>query len=143
MLFLVFKCLRQQGPTHMKSLPLESRGLLARSHGWLLLALLVCASISRGADPAQASLPGDRLTYGNGPAHSGYFPGTLNGLPFVFRWKAPMPNYAVSQPAIADYPEFAAALAEALGFGWWRAFTVACSYGGLGGIIIIVALWGK
>lgn len=49
-----------------------------------------------------ADLVGDWPTYGNGPAHTGYFPGTLNGLPFVAKWKAPMPNWNVSQAAIGN-----------------------------------------
>jgi hypothetical protein len=48
----------------------------------------------------QANLSGDWPTYGNGPAHSGYFPGTLNGLSLVQKWKAPMPNSNISQPAV-------------------------------------------
>ncbi|HEY5912741.1 MAG TPA: PQQ-binding-like beta-propeller repeat protein [Verrucomicrobiae bacterium] len=47
-----------------------------------------------------ASLSGDWPTYGNGQAHSGYFPGTVNGLPFVYKWKAPMPNSHINQAAI-------------------------------------------
>jgi hypothetical protein len=48
----------------------------------------------------QANLSGDWPTYGNGPAHTGYFPGTLNGLSFVLKWNAPMPNFNISQPAV-------------------------------------------
>jgi hypothetical protein len=48
----------------------------------------------------QPSLPGDWPTYGNGPAHTGYFPGKLNGLPWVQKWKTPMPHNVLSQPAI-------------------------------------------
>jgi len=40
--------------------------------------------------PSQATLTGDWPTYGNGPAHTGYLPGKLNGLPFVLKWKSPM-----------------------------------------------------
>jgi outer membrane protein assembly factor BamB len=49
----------------------------------------------------QPNLAGDWPTYGNGPAHTGYFPGTLNGLPFVLKWQAPMPHAVISQAAIA------------------------------------------
>lgn len=48
----------------------------------------------------QSNLSGDWPTYGNGPAHSGYFPGKLNGLPWVQKWKAPMPYLVISQPAV-------------------------------------------
>src|SRR6476620_4906111 len=48
-----------------------------------------------------ANLPGDWLTFGNGPAHTGYVPGTLNGLPFVGKWTASMPGSTVSQAVIA------------------------------------------
>jgi hypothetical protein len=48
----------------------------------------------------QPNLPGDWPTFGNGPAHMGYFPGRLNGCPFVFKWKTPVPANIISQPAI-------------------------------------------
>ena len=50
---------------------------------------------------AQPNLPGDWPTFGNGPAHTGYFPGKLNGLPFVFKWQRPNPSFVTSQPAVA------------------------------------------
>ena len=49
---------------------------------------------------AQSDLPGDWPTFGKGPAHTGYFPGKLNGLPFVFKWARPMQAGVVSQPVI-------------------------------------------
>ena len=49
----------------------------------------------------EPNLLGDWPAFGNGPAHSGYFPGRLNGLPFVLKWKAPMPANVISQPVIA------------------------------------------
>jgi len=57
--------------------------------------------------PSQATLAGDWPTYGNGPAHTGYLPGKLNGLPFVLKWKSPMQysqysyGNVLSQAAIA------------------------------------------
>ena len=48
---------------------------------------------------ASSSLPGEWPTYGNGPAHTGYFPGTLNGLPFIQKWRVTLPNFNVSQAA--------------------------------------------
>jgi len=62
----------------------------------LLAALLT--TFQCGA--ASSNLPGEWPTYGNGPTHAGYFPGTLNGLPFIQKWKAPMPNFNVSQAAV-------------------------------------------
>jgi len=47
-------------------------------------------SIAVSVTPSQATLTGDWPTYGNGPAHTGYLPGKLNGLPFVLKWKSPM-----------------------------------------------------
>lgn len=57
--------------------------------------------------PSQATLAGDWPTYGNGPAHTGYLPGKLNGLPLVLKWKSPMQysqnsyGNVLSQAAIA------------------------------------------
>jgi hypothetical protein len=59
----------------------------------MLLAPFSCRAQS-------ANLIGDWPTYGNGPAHTGYFPGSLNGLPFLLKWKTPMPHGAISQAAI-------------------------------------------
>src|SRR5260221_2816554 len=64
-----------------------------------LLALLVVGHES-GAGATQPNLPGDWPTYGNGPAHTGYFPGKLNGLPFVQKWKTPVPHNVLSQAAV-------------------------------------------
>lgn len=64
---------------------------------WLAIAL---AGLCPGARAYESNLRGEWHTYGNGPAHTGYFPGTLNGLPFVQKWKAPMPSGHVTQPAI-------------------------------------------
>jgi PQQ-like domain/Bacterial Ig domain len=47
-------------------------------------------SIQVHVAPSQATLTGDWPTYGNSPAHTGYLPGKLNGLPFVLKWKSPM-----------------------------------------------------
>jgi hypothetical protein len=47
-------------------------------------------SIMVSVAPSQATLTGDWPTYGAGPAHTGYLPGRLNGLPFVLKWKSPM-----------------------------------------------------
>ena len=51
---------------------------------------LLAAAAGSTALGTQPNLPGDWPTYGNGPAHTGYFPGKLNGLPLVLKWKAPM-----------------------------------------------------
>src|SRR5262249_35902115 len=56
----------------------------------------------QGRAASSASLNGDWTTYGNNPGHTGYFPGTLNGLPFVSKWRTPMPNFNVTQPAIGN-----------------------------------------
>jgi hypothetical protein len=66
---------------------------------WLFVCLALLSPLVAHAT-YQANLPGDWPTYGNGPGHAGYFPGTLNGLSFVQKWKAPMPNFNISQPAI-------------------------------------------
>src|ERR1044071_5971522 len=71
---------------------------------FVLLLATLAAPRCRGA--VSANLPGDWPTYGNGPTHSGYFPGTLNGLPFVFKWKTTLPHYAVSQAAIGNGQAF-------------------------------------
>jgi hypothetical protein len=64
----------------------------------LLLLFAVLPALSTVA--AQPNLPGGWPTYGNGPAHTGYFPGTLNGLPFMLKWQTPMPHAVISQAAI-------------------------------------------
>jgi hypothetical protein len=64
----------------------------------IVLAASLAPIVAGGAE--SANLIGDWTTFGNGPAHTSYFPGTLNGLPFVLKWKAPMPSGAVSQAAI-------------------------------------------
>ena len=56
----------------------------------LSLFNLMAAGLGSMALAAQPNLPGDWPTYGNGPAHTGYFPGRLNGLPMVLKWTAPM-----------------------------------------------------
>src|SRR4026207_829437 len=66
--------------------------------GLFLLLAAVMTIFQCGA--ASSSLPGEWPTYGNGPTHAGYFPGTLNGLPFIQKWKASMPNFNVSQAAV-------------------------------------------
>jgi len=72
------------------------KNLLAQSFllGWLV------AGFSSSTLATQPNLAGDWPTYGNGPAHTGYFPGTLNGLPFVLKWKKPLPHAVISQAAI-------------------------------------------
>ena len=62
--------------------------------------LLFAAALASSAIATQPNLPGDWPTHGNGPAHTGYFPGKLNGLPFVFKWKTPMSHDVISQAAI-------------------------------------------
>ncbi len=56
----------------------------------LSLLGLLAAGLGARALATQSNLPGDWTTYGNGPAHTGYFPGKLNGLPLALKWKAPM-----------------------------------------------------
>lgn len=65
-----------------------------------LFSLLAALLTTFECGAASSSLPGEWPTYGNGPAHAGYFPGTLNGLPFIQKWKASMPNFNVSQAAV-------------------------------------------
>ena len=65
---------------------------------WLVVLLGFLSPFHSQA--ASANLPGDWTTYGNNPGHTGYFPGTLNGLPFVMKWRTPMPNFNITQPAI-------------------------------------------
>jgi large repetitive protein len=48
----------------------------------------------------EATLSGDWPTYGKGPSHTGYVPGKLNGLPWVQKWKTPMPHSVLSQVAV-------------------------------------------
>jgi hypothetical protein len=62
-----------------------------------LLLSLFSAPVSFGAH--EASLSGDWPTFGNGPAHTSYFPGRLNSLKFALKWRAHMGTYAVSQAA--------------------------------------------
>jgi hypothetical protein len=61
---------------------------------------LYAAGLTFSTIATQPNLPGDWPTYGNGPAHTGYFPGRLNGLPFVQKWRTPMPHNVLSQPAV-------------------------------------------
>ncbi len=61
----------------------------------LCLVVLLTAGLLSTVLATQPNLPGDWPTYGNGPAHTGYFPGKLNGLPFTFKWKCPM-QYSTS-----------------------------------------------
>jgi len=67
---------------------------IAAATGSLLLSW-VATSDSLGAH--QANLAGDWSTFGNGPAHTSYFPGRLNNLQFAPKWKSFMGTYAVSQ----------------------------------------------
>jgi len=64
--------------------------------------LLTSLFLANGFDASatQPNLSGDWQTYGNGPAHTGYFPGKLNGLPFVQKWKTPVGHTVISQPAV-------------------------------------------
>jgi hypothetical protein len=71
-----------------------------RLHTSLWLALIFSFAPLASRASVSANLPGEWPMYGNGPAHTGYFPGTLNGLPFVMKWRAPMPNFNVSPPVI-------------------------------------------
>lgn len=80
----------------MKLLRHKKNGLRRCLFVWL--CLLLTLGFSSGLRATQPDLPGDWPTYGNGPAHTGYFPGTLNGLPFVLKWTAPMPNFNILQP---------------------------------------------
>src|SRR5882724_597739 len=66
---------------------------------WPLPAALV-AALTWGLMAGQPNLVGDWPTFGNGPAHTGYFPGTLNGCPFALKWKAPISSAYTWQAAI-------------------------------------------
>jgi hypothetical protein len=81
----------------MNTLHPDCRIKLLLRRACLGVALTRFVSITMATQP---SLPGDWPTYGNGPAHTGYFPGKLNGLPWVQKWKTPMPHNVLSQPAI-------------------------------------------
>jgi outer membrane protein assembly factor BamB len=74
----------------------------------LLFVTTVLPFIAQAA-AVQPNLIGEWPTYGNGPAHTGYFPGTLNNLPFVQKWKTPVPSSTISQPAVAGGRVFVAA----------------------------------
>jgi len=76
----------------------------------LFIALLI--GPQRGAAAHSAALPGDWTTYGNNPAHTGYFPGTLGGLTFVEKWKVPMPSSSIKEPVIGGGRVFVTA-------GWY------------------------
>ncbi|HWW01387.1 MAG TPA: PQQ-binding-like beta-propeller repeat protein [Candidatus Acidoferrum sp.] len=64
----------------------------------VLAAVVALASSVMAGQP---NLPGDWPTYGNGPAHTGYFPGTLNGCPFALKWKVPISSAYIWQAAVA------------------------------------------
>jgi hypothetical protein len=82
----------------MKALRINSRGVLRSGIPYLVSAFV--SVVNQDVSATQPNLPGDWPTYGNGPAHTGYFPGKLNGLPFVFKWKTAMPHNVLSQPAV-------------------------------------------
>lgn len=82
----------------MKSLRPERIRSLQSLSCFFLFGFLVAGFTSFAAQP---NLPGDWPTFGNGPAHTGYFPAKLNGLPFVFKWNRQMPADGISQPAVA------------------------------------------
>src|ERR1051326_8817597 len=73
---------------------------ILNSVGVVALVAGIISSLRSDSVAAQPNLSGDWPTYGNGPAHSGYFPGTLNGLTFVLKWKTITPNFKVSQAAV-------------------------------------------
>ena len=75
---------------------------LRRGFNFLLQTILITPGLASTALATQPNLPGDWPMFGKGPAHTGYFPGRLNGLPFGFKWKTPMPANVISQPIIAD-----------------------------------------
>jgi outer membrane protein assembly factor BamB len=56
--------------------------------------------LTTGLMAAQPNLSGDWTTSGNGPAHTGYFPGQLNGCPFALKWKTTISGPYLWQPAI-------------------------------------------
>jgi hypothetical protein len=94
-----FGCFNVIEEAVMKPQPLESSGSISAVSRIFLLTLSI-VGLNFGVSATQPDLPGDWLTYGNGPAHTGYFPGKLNGLPFVRRWAATMPNWNILQPVI-------------------------------------------
>jgi len=83
----------------MKSSPSSSAGSSRQFISRLLLSLSV-VTLAAETLATEPSLSGDWPTHGRGPAHTGYFPGRLNGLPFVFKWKTAMPHNVLSQPAV-------------------------------------------
>ena len=84
----------------MTSFPSEKSKWTPKSLSRSLLLVTLVAQVTSSTVATQANLPGDWPTYGNGPAHTGYFPGTLNGLPFALKWQTPMPHAVISQAAI-------------------------------------------
>ncbi|HTL55819.1 MAG TPA: PQQ-binding-like beta-propeller repeat protein [Candidatus Limnocylindrales bacterium] len=66
--------------------------------GRFRIGQLLMAVAFFGALRCEADLVGDWSTYGGGPTHSGYFPGSLNGSSLVLKWTAPMPNFNILQP---------------------------------------------
>jgi hypothetical protein len=86
----------------MKTLPSGSHNSLLVHPVRFLMLLLSMAGFAGSGTAAQPTLYGDWPTYGNGPAHTGYFPGRLNGLPFILKWTAPMPNYNILQPVTGE-----------------------------------------
>lgn len=93
-LFLAYAHIRL---IHMSRSSLHYRSI--RLSGAFLLLLGTLFASQEGSAASSANLFGDWTTYGNGPAHTGYFPGTLDGLPFIQKWKEPTPNWNVSQAA--------------------------------------------
>ena len=85
----------------MKSLPSGNHDSLLIYPARFLLLLLLVVGLVANAPATPPNLPGDWPTYGGSPAHTGYFPGTLNGLPWVLKWKKPLPHAVISQAAIA------------------------------------------
>ena len=94
----MFRCLKQKVEimtSFLSASTKSSRRSISRS-----ILVWFAAGLASSAMATQPNLPGDWPTYGNGPAHTGYFPGKLNGLPFVQKWKTPMPHNVISQAAI-------------------------------------------
>ncbi len=50
----------------------------------------------------QPSLPGDWATFGNGAAHTGYFPGSIVGGTLVNGWNATVTTQSLNQVAVAN-----------------------------------------
>jgi hypothetical protein len=74
---------------------------ILNSVGVVALVAGIISSLRSDSVAAQPNLSGDWPTYGNGPAHTGYFPGRLNGCPFALKWTKTISGPYLWQTAIA------------------------------------------